>query len=119
MPCYRSEARSEQRARFGTMTDDRTPRTRPADPTLAAVVRQHTGVAWSRARSLCIEGRVTINGERCLDPAMRITAGVVVAVHATAPRLETGPLSRDAIVYRDRDVVVVDKPAGMLSVADE
>ena len=29
------------------------------EPTIAAVVRQQTGVAWSRARGLCIEGRVT------------------------------------------------------------
>src|SRR5690242_3881266 len=92
---------------------------KPVDPTIAAVVRQQTGVAWSRARSLCIEGRVTINGARCVDPATRVSAGMVVAVHPTAPRLETGPLARAAIVFHDREVVVVNKPAGMLSVADE
>jgi 23S rRNA pseudouridine1911/1915/1917 synthase len=92
---------------------------KPVDPTLAAVVRQQTGVAWSRARSLCVEGRVTINGERCFDPAARVTADMVVAVHATAPRLPKGPLARDAIVFHDREVVVVNKPPGMLSVADE
>ena len=31
----------------------------------------------------------------------------------------TGPLAESAIVFYDQDVVVVDKPAGMLSVADE
>ena len=36
-----------------------------------------------------------------------------------APKLRTGPLAESAIVFCDRDVVVVDKPAGMLSVADE
>ena len=30
------------------------------EPTVAAVVRQQTGVAWSRARRLCTEGRVTL-----------------------------------------------------------
>ena len=92
---------------------------KPVDPTIAAVVRQQTGVPWSRARSLCIEGRVTIDGERCVDPATRVTPDMVVAVHATAPRLDKGPLPRSAIVFHDRDVVVVHKPAGMLSVADE
>ena len=92
---------------------------RPTDPTVAAVVRQQIGVTWSRARRLCMEGRVTIDGERCVDPAMRITPGMVVAVDPTAPRLATGPLTRDVIVFHDRDLVVVDKPAGMLSVADE
>jgi len=89
------------------------------EPTIAAVVRQQTGVAWSRARGLCIEGRVTLNGERCLDPASRVSPGTVVAVDQHARKLPTGALAESAIVFCDQDVVVVDKPAGMLSVADE
>jgi len=89
------------------------------EPTVAAIVRQQTGLAWSRARRLCTEGRVTLNGERCLDPASRVAPGAVVAVDQTAPKLRTGPLAESAIVFYDRDLVVVDKPAGMLSVADE
>ena len=87
--------------------------------TVAAVVREQTGVAWSRARGLCIEGRVTVNGQRCLDPASRVPPAAVVVVDERAPKLRTGPLAESAIVFSDRDVVVVDKPAGMLSVADE
>jgi len=89
------------------------------EPTIAAVVRQQTGVAWSRARRLCTEGRVTLNGQRCLDPASRVAPGTVVAVDQLAPKLRTGPLAESAIVFYDRDVVVVDKPAGILSIADE
>lgn len=89
------------------------------EPTVAALVRQQTGVAWSRARRLCAEGRVTLNGARCVDPATRVAAGAVVAVDAQAPRLRPGPLGEGAIVYFDRDLVVVDKPVGILSVADE
>ena len=88
-------------------------------PTIAAVVRERIGVAWSQARRLCTEGRVTIDGERCLDPATRVAPEMVVAVDPQAPRLRAGPLAGSAIVHCDRDVVVVDKPAGMLSVADE
>ena len=88
-------------------------------PTLAAVVRQQTGIAWALARRLCIEGRVTVNGERCLDPASRVEPDTVVAVDQRARKLRTGPLAESAIVFYDRDVVVVDKPAGMLSIADE
>jgi 23S rRNA pseudouridine1911/1915/1917 synthase len=88
------------------------------EPTVAAVVRQQTGVAWSRARRLCTEGRVTVNGERCLDPAARVAPGALVAVDPQAPKLRTGVLAESAIVFCDRDVVVVDKPARMLSVAD-
>ena len=61
------------------------------EPTVAAIVRAQTGAAWSRARRLCAEGRVTLNGTRCLDPATRVAAGAVVAVAAQAPKLRGGP----------------------------
>ncbi len=114
---------------IGTMMANVTPGVVPATmargpmtslyPTLAAVVREKTGATWSRARQLCADGRVTIDGVRRLDPAERIPPGteVVVAVHG--PKLDRGPLTKEAIVFADRDVVVVDKPAGMLTVADE
>jgi 23S rRNA pseudouridine1911/1915/1917 synthase len=88
-------------------------------PTVAAVVREQTGLSWSRAKRLCAEGRVSVNGERCLDPAARVPPGAEVAVDLHGPKLDKGPLPRSAIVFEDRDLVVVDKPAGMLSVADE
>jgi 23S rRNA pseudouridine1911/1915/1917 synthase len=88
-------------------------------PTVAAVVREQTGLSWSRAKKLCAEGRVTVNGERCLDPAARVLPGAAVIVSQLAPKAEKGPLHRAAIVFEDRDIVVVDKPAGMLTVADE
>ena len=91
---------------------------KPSSPTLAALVREKTGVAWSRARKLCADGRVLVDGERCLDPAARVSPDAVVTVDERAPRRDAGPLSREAIVFHDRDVVVVDKPSGMLSVAD-
>jgi 23S rRNA pseudouridine1911/1915/1917 synthase len=89
------------------------------EPTLAAVVREQTGLAWSRARSLCTDGRVTVDGQRCVDAASRVAPGAVVVVDEQGPRIRTGPLTEGAIVHADRDLVVVDKPAGMLSVPDE
>lgn len=88
-------------------------------PTVAAVVREQTGASWSRARNLCTEGRVTVDGRRCLDPAARIPPDAVVAVDEQGPGLDRGPLAKSAIVFADRDLVVVDKPPGMLTVADE
>src|SRR5881396_2704401 len=92
---------------------------RPTEPTVAAIVREQTGAAWSRARDLCSEGRVTVDGERCLDSALRVPPGAVVVVDERAAKLRPGALPESAIAYFDRDVVVVDKPAGMLSVAYE
>jgi 23S rRNA pseudouridine1911/1915/1917 synthase len=90
-----------------------------SQPTIAAVVRQRTGAAWSRARDLCTSGRVSVNGERWLDPARRVPTGALVVIAEHAARLRTGPLADTAIVHVDRDIVIVDKPAGMLCVADE
>jgi 23S rRNA pseudouridine1911/1915/1917 synthase len=92
---------------------------RPLDPTVAAIVRRQTGAAWSRARELCTEGRVTVNGQRCLDSALRVSPGAEVVVDEHAPKLRTGALPESAIVFLDRDVVVVDKPPGMLTIAYE
>ena len=61
---------------------------------------------------------MTLNGQRCLDPASRVAPGAVVVVDAHAPRLR-GPLAESALVFYDRDIVVIDKPAGILSIADE
>ena len=87
--------------------------------TLAAIVREQAGVAWSRAKKLCSEGRVTVDGERWTDPAARVPLQAVVVVNENAPRQRPGALPKESIVFFDRDLVVVDKPAGMLSVADE
>ena len=88
-------------------------------PTLAALVREQLAIPWSRARRLCEEGRVSVDGVPCLDPAARVKTGAVVVVNEHAPKRRKGPLPAEAIVYADRDLVVIDKPAGMLSVADE
>jgi 23S rRNA pseudouridine1911/1915/1917 synthase len=92
---------------------------RPPEPTVAAIVREQTGAAWSRARELCSEGRVTVNGQQCLDSALRVSPSAVVLVDERAPKLRTGALPESAIAFLDRDIVVVDKPSGMLSIAYE
>ena len=66
-----------------------------------------------------MDGRVSVNGERCLDPTTRVAPDAVVVIDEHAPKHRPGPLPEGAIVFFDADVVVVDKPAGMLSVADE
>jgi len=69
--------------------------------------------------SLRFHGRVTVNGQRCLDPALRAPPDAVVVVDESAPKLRTGALPESAIAFFDRDIVVVDKPAGMLSIPYE
>lgn len=92
---------------------------RPPEPTVAAVVREQLGCAWSRARDLCTSGRVKVNGQVCDDPAMRVPPYGEVTVEEHAPRRRAGTLADSALVYADRDVVVVDKPTGVLSIPYE
>ena len=70
---------------------------------------------WTRARDLCKTGRVRVGGAVETDPARRLRAGDEVAIDPTAPRRCAGVLPPAAIAYSDRDVVVVRKPAGVLT----
>ncbi len=88
--------------------------------TLAAVVRAILpGASWRRAEELCASGRVTVDGAVATDPAQRLVAGQRLTVDPEGPRRRPGILPDDAILYLDRDLVVVRKPAGILTVAWE
>jgi 23S rRNA pseudouridine1911/1915/1917 synthase len=87
------------------------------DLTLSRLVREAvTGTSWNRARELCRTGRVTVDGQRSVDPEMRVPVGARVAVDPQGQRMRRGILPHESIVYVDADVVVVNKPAGLLSV---
>jgi 23S rRNA pseudouridine1911/1915/1917 synthase len=85
--------------------------------TVAAVVRALLGgVPWSRARTLCAEGRVLRQGAPATDSAERVRAGETLEVRTTGRR------SRDPEIhlrYVDPDLVVVEKPAGLVTVPYE
>jgi 23S rRNA pseudouridine1911/1915/1917 synthase len=113
----------ERAARPGSRSKGRPTRSRspavtePTEPTLAAVVRERLGegTTWSAARDLVRSGRAFVAGEQVTDPAQRVSPGVVT-VDLEAPRIRRGVLSEDALVHVDRQVVVVAKPAGLLTV---
>jgi 23S rRNA pseudouridine1911/1915/1917 synthase len=87
------------------------------DLTLSRVVREALGgLSWNKARELCRSGRVSLNDQVALDPEQRVGRGASVAVDPNAPRRRRGILPDEAIVHVDADVVVVQKPAGLLSV---
>lgn len=88
-----------------------------ANLTLAALVREILpGTSWSKAKELCAQGRVLVDGAAATDPTRRMSAGerVEVAVSGAAPRKEPG-----LILHLDADVAVVRKPAGILTVPFE
>jgi 23S rRNA pseudouridine1911/1915/1917 synthase len=63
------------------------------------------------------QGRVTINGETCMVAAHQVRAGDAIEIGARrATAKAEGGLD---IVYEDRDILIVHKPAGLLTVATD
>jgi 23S rRNA pseudouridine1911/1915/1917 synthase len=91
-----------------------------AGQTLGAAVRSaYPDLSWNQARALCRTGKVQVGAELALDPARRLAEGERVAIEPAAPRLHAQGLPDGAVIHVDHHVVVVDKPAGLLTVAFE
>ena len=70
----------------------------------------------SRLKTLIETGRVSISGETITEPAYRVKPGQAIALDVPPPLDET-PRGQDiplAIAYEDDDLIVVDKPAGLV-----
>jgi 23S rRNA pseudouridine1911/1915/1917 synthase len=81
---------------------------------LAALRIWLPGQSWSALRKRMAARRVLVNGALCLDEARRLRSGEVVEV---AGRAQSAPptVADVRLVYVDADVIVVDKPAGMIT----
>lgn len=87
------------------------------EATLAAVVRSiMDGLSWTKSKTLVRTGRVRVDGELRFDPAERVAAGALIEVDPTGRRRRAPPLERERLIHVDHDLVVVSKPAGLLSV---
>src|SRR3984893_4151314 len=83
------------------------------DRALAALMKD---LSRSRLKALILAGHVAISGRTIRDPSHRVNAGddITVAVPEAAPA-EPGPENIPlAIVYEDADIVVIDKPRGLV-----
>lgn len=70
----------------------------------------------TRLKALILEGEVEVSGRTVRDPEFRVNAGDAVTVsipeaEPAKPAAEKIPLD---IVYEDKDVIVIDKPAGLV-----
>ncbi len=86
--------------------------------TLTVLVRRALGLSHRGARSLIESGAVSVDGKPVTEPASRPSAGGLVTVDPSraarrVTRLE-GPGFR--IVHLDRDLVVVDKAPGIVTI---
>ncbi len=70
----------------------------------------------SRLRQLLDEGRVTRGGATIKDPNHRVKPGEHYLLDIPAP-IPAGPVGQDiplSVVYEDKDLIVIDKPAGLV-----
>lgn len=83
------------------------------DRALAAALGQ---LSRSRLKTLILAGRVTVGGRTIEDPGHRVNAGdtVSVAVPPAEPALPQGEDIPLAVVYEDDDLIVIDKPRGLV-----
>ena len=75
---------------------------------------QDTGLTRSRLQRLIIDGQVSVNGGPA-KPAHRVRAGDRVTLSVPPPK-PTGLVAQNipvTVVYQDRHLVVIDKPAGL------
>lgn len=79
------------------------------------VARSVQGITRSAAQRLIEEGRVTVD-DRVEKPSLKLRGGerVVVTVPPPAPAVPEAEEIPLVVLYEDGDVVVVDKPAGMV-----
>ncbi len=82
--------------------------------TLAAVLRaQLPGRSWNQVRGIISRGHVNTDGVVTTDPSTRVKSGQAIELLAR-PEKATGHIVE--LLHVDRDVVVVEKPAGLISV---
>jgi 23S rRNA pseudouridine1911/1915/1917 synthase len=86
---------------------------------LDARVRELSGGSWNHARELVRRGKVKVDGATVTEITTRVPESSEVVIDVHARRLRRAELPADNIVYVDSDVVVVNKPAGLMSVPYE
>ena len=74
------------------------------------------GISRSRLKSLIQAGRLTAGGATITEPSYRVKPGQAFTLCVPAPRPATPAAQAIAleIVYEDDDLVVIDKPAGLV-----
>lgn len=85
---------------------------------LDAVARERFGWSWGRARDRIRSGKISVDGRTVLDPGFEPPGGARIGYEESAPRPrpEDRLLPPSALVHVDREIAVVDKPSGLLTV---
>lgn len=86
------------------------------DKALALAVPEEASLSRSRLAKLIAEGAVSRNGQAALDQKTRVAPGETWVIRL-GPAQEVATLPENiplTVVYEDDDLIVIDKPAGMV-----
>ena len=92
----------------------------PSPPTdtptlrLDLAVAQRFGLSRSKAQEAVRNGRVDLDGTLCDEPGRLVGADATIAYVPSRPKARK-VATRLRVLYEDRHVVIVDKPAGLLT----
>jgi 23S rRNA pseudouridine1911/1915/1917 synthase len=82
---------------------------------LDGVVRIAFELSRNKARSVISSGKITVDGRRTLDPATPMAASQKVKLDWNAPDPSRTEPYGVRLVHRDSGIIVIEKPAGLLS----
>ncbi|MBF9234846.1 RluA family pseudouridine synthase [Microvirga alba] len=80
------------------------------------LARLSPDLSRSRLQALIRDGQVTIDGAPVLDPSLKVAAGAIIALVVPPPVAAEpqGEAIALKVVYEDEDLIVIDKPAGLV-----
>lgn len=87
-----------------------------ADHALDGVVRTLFSLTWGKARKFIEQGKVTVDGVRETSILRRVRAASAIGFDERAPKIRPDELPRDAVVYCDTHVIVIEKPSGISTI---
>src|SRR3954451_16832461 len=88
----------------------------PSGQRLDRVLAVGSPLSRTRLKALILEGAVTIGARTIRDPGYRVNAGesIAVAVPEPEPAEPSGERIPLDIVFEDNEIIVIDKPAGLV-----
>ena len=82
---------------------------------LDTLLRRYAELSNKKVREVIRTGKVFLDGNRILDPATQLQIGQTLRLDWAAPNPRRNNPHGLELVYRDADLLVVNKPAGLLS----
>lgn len=77
----------------------------------------HFGLSWIKAKAWIDTGKIHVNGSRNTAKDFLVSAGDRIELRMSAPKTQPKPaLDANAVLMFDEGIVIVNKPAGMMTV---